>query len=552
MTTRPRVIVTFARGWQSLAITRSLGKQGIDVYCGEEAPFAPSFFSKYCKGNFRYPSVSKDPEGFLDALEAKVKELKPPEGVPYVLMPVHKETWLIAQHRERFEPYITVPLTTHENMALVHDKGRIPDLAEKLSVPIPPTHRFKSVDELYQGMPGIKFPVFLKVREGASGVGIEKCKTPEQLSAAYKRFVDGFKLGPDEQPLVQEAVPGTDYCVTMLFNQGKCVAKMSYGNLRQFPRETGASALRESVPLPEAEEHGVRMLEDLNWHGIAELDFRQEEGGTPYLIEINPRFFGGLSQAVASNVDYPYLLYKIAAGEEITPPEVDYSAKTEVPLTGLIATLDEIARDDKTLGKLKALRDEAVAMGNSDIKNPRIKPFLDALFKASNPADLVSFVRGKFAEHQGSVNDVITSDDPMPALGALYPVALMLKHGKVSMGLLTGEDQLKKDRPRRGFRHLLRYPNWGTIALTAGLFALSGFLAHWEPTRDNVGWLLGWPLRLAAKFFGESPDRATPMGALVHTLSHVLNIAFLFLCSILLVRERAPVEESDQGTNEAG
>ena len=42
-----RAIVTYARGWQALAITRSLGKQGIDVYCGEEAPFAPGFFSKY-------------------------------------------------------------------------------------------------------------------------------------------------------------------------------------------------------------------------------------------------------------------------------------------------------------------------------------------------------------------------------------------------------------------------------------------------------------------------------------------------------------------------
>ena len=58
-----RAIVTFARGWQALAVTRSLGKQGVDVYCGEEAPFAPCFFSRYCTGSFRYPSFADDPEG---------------------------------------------------------------------------------------------------------------------------------------------------------------------------------------------------------------------------------------------------------------------------------------------------------------------------------------------------------------------------------------------------------------------------------------------------------------------------------------------------------
>ena len=60
-----RVILTYSRGWHSLAICRSLGRQGIEVYCGEESPFAPCFFSKYCTGHFQYPSVSDDPEAFI-------------------------------------------------------------------------------------------------------------------------------------------------------------------------------------------------------------------------------------------------------------------------------------------------------------------------------------------------------------------------------------------------------------------------------------------------------------------------------------------------------
>jgi predicted ATP-grasp superfamily ATP-dependent carboligase len=118
-----RVILTYSRGWHSLAICRSLGRQGIEVYCGEESPFAPCFFSKYCTGHFQYPSVSDDPDAFIEVLLEKVKELKPPADEPYVLMPVHKETWLIAARRELFEPHISVPLTSYENMVRTHDKG---------------------------------------------------------------------------------------------------------------------------------------------------------------------------------------------------------------------------------------------------------------------------------------------------------------------------------------------------------------------------------------------------------------------------------------------
>ena len=50
------------------------------------------------------------------------------------------------------------------------------------------------------------------------------------------------------------------------------------------------------------------MLEHMNWHGIAEIDYGQGPDGLAYLIEVNPRFFGGLPQAIAANVDYPDLL----------------------------------------------------------------------------------------------------------------------------------------------------------------------------------------------------------------------------------------------------
>lgn len=228
-----RAIVTYSRGWHSLAVVRSLGRNGVDVYCGEEAPFAPCFFSRYCTGHFQYPSVTNDPDGFIDYMVEKVQELKPDDpDEPYVLLPVHKETWLIAKHRERFEPHIRVPLTSYENMATLHDKGSLAEVAAEMGITIPGTRQFTSQDALFRAIPEIEFPVFLKVREGASGVGLKKCNTPEELTGTFREFVDGYGLQPSEYPLVQEFIDGDDYCLATLFDSGECVATMVYRNVR--------------------------------------------------------------------------------------------------------------------------------------------------------------------------------------------------------------------------------------------------------------------------------------------------------------------------------
>lgn len=540
-----RVIVTHSRGWHALAMVRSLGRRGVDVFCGEEAPFAPCFFSKYCVDSFQHPSVGSEPEAFVDYMVEKVKELKPDDpDEPFVLMPVHKETWLIAEHRERFEGLVTIPLTSHANMARTHDKGKLALLAEELGIRIPPTRQFHDFDDLYRAIPEMTFPVFLKVREGAAGVGLKKCETAEELTSSFREFVDGFGLGPHEYPLVQDFVKGEDYCVSALFDGGQRVAMMTYHNVRAFPRGTGAGALRETVALPEAEASAQRMLEHLDWHGMAQLDYRMGEDGTAYLIELNPRFFGGLPQAIASGADYPWLLYRMACGESIgEEPDLDYEVVTEAPFVGLLATLDEIAHDERALGRLRRVSEELGALKRgegTEAEDARLKPLWDAIRDAANPGDIKSYVKEMFEAHRGSINDVLQADDPRPALGVLFPLALMLKHGKLSMGVITSEQEIAEDRPRRSFRSQLLRPRWKTAIATIVLFALGVLLSKAPVTSGNIGSWLMWP---SLTLFGGDPtslasEGGTIAGALKLTGFHSFNVGLLYVLSAWALRER--------------
>lgn len=542
-----RAIMTYSRGWHSLAVCRSLGRQGIEVFCGEEAPFAPCFFSKYCTDHFQYPSVTDDPDGFIEFMVEKVKQLKPDDDEPYVLIPIHKETWLFAKHRERFEPYINVPLTSCENMDQTHDKGRLAVLAEELDITLPGTRQFNSINDVYRAIPDMTFPVFLKMRAAAAGVGLKKCDVPEDLTATFRQFVDGYGLEPDEYPLVQEFIPGEDYCYTTLYNHGHRVASMTYHNIRAFPRGTGAGALRETVDLPEADEAADKLLTHLNWHGMAQLDFRKGEDGRVYLIELNPRFFGGLPQAIAANVDYPHLLFRIASGETVEAPEIDYSTRTEAPVVGLLATLDEIAHDERLWNRFQKARDEFSGQGKADHSHRGLRQFWKAMREAANPKDLKKYFSEMFEKHSDTINDVLHADDPRPMLGALFPVALALKKGKISIGVLTGETDLAEQRPRRRFRDLIRHPNWRTVWLTALLYAVCVFSVTAESTRDNLGWIIGLPMRLAEQVFGQSTEieKGTVGGAIRYTGYHMLNLAWLYLIAALVRRERLSLETED-------
>jgi hypothetical protein len=249
---------------------------------------------------------------------------------------------------------------------------------------------------------------------------------------------------------------------------------------------------------------------------------------------VNPRFFGGLSQAIAANVDYPHLLFRIASGEKIEQtPQIDYSARTEAPVVGLLATLDEIAHDDRLLDRLRKVRDELGALARSNLEDVRLKPFWHALKDVANPKDLKAYFKEMFEKHRDTINDVMQADDPRPALGVLFPMALMLKYGRLSMGVLTSEVEISGEKPRRRFRDMLRHPRWKTMLLTAALFAVGLFAANFDATRNNLGWVLGWGVRLA-----EDLDLTKISGAILYAGYHALNLLYLYVVAAILLRQR--------------
>lgn len=439
-----RAIVTFARGFHSLAAIRSLGGRGIDVIAGDEYRMTPGAFSRYSSDSFTYPSPSSEPEAFLDKLDEVIDRHQPAAGVPYVLIPAHRESYLIAQHRARFEDRISLPMADSKMIENVRDKGWLVDRAVELGIPCPQTWQPRSADELRQVIEGIPLPAFVKVRRGAAGAGVHRVTSHEELLKAFDDLIEEYDLEPDGYPLVQEAAPGLEYCVSMLLDRGEPKAQLTYRNIIQYPAESGTGAVRETVAAEAAERWSAHLLSELNWHGIAQLDFRWDgvEGHEPQLIELNPRLFGGVPHALLAGVDYSWLLFQLGAGIPLDPVAApEPGMRSDTPVTSLLAIAQEAAERSIDWPGLQQAWQEAVSGAEqADTPWTKMREFWRGLKDTVDSQDRSKEVERLLNENEDNLSFLLTSDDPMPLFGLLYPLAIFVKHGKVNTGLLVGAD----------------------------------------------------------------------------------------------------------------
>jgi predicted ATP-grasp superfamily ATP-dependent carboligase len=98
---------------------------------------------------------------------------------------------------------------------------------------------------------------------------------------------------------------------------------------------------RESIPLPpDALRHAEALLEELDWNGVAMVEFKVDRSsGVPYLMEMNGRFWGSLQLAIDAGVDFPKLLAEAALGRADGPV---VTGESGIRLRWLLGDLDHL------------------------------------------------------------------------------------------------------------------------------------------------------------------------------------------------------------------
>ena len=318
-----RVFVTDGHWRKTLAVVRSLGQKGVHVTIGERTALNTSFFSRYCSRRIVYPSPKRFPDQFIEFL---LKEIR--KNRYDCLFPMEEETLLLtAQYREEISSYVPLLIPDLRKIEFVRDKGKLVRFAEDHGIPVPKTFHFPpslspsppAGEDWVRGGP---IPAVIKPRISSGSFGIVYVTKREDLLPSYHKVHARYAF-----PLVQEWIPdgmGTFGFSALLDKKSDVKAAFIHKKMRMYPVQGGPSTLREGVCHPQIMELGISLLKALKWTGIAMAEFKMDpRDGIPKLMEVNPRFWGSLQLAITSGVDFPWLMLKLARGEDF-PPVLDY------------------------------------------------------------------------------------------------------------------------------------------------------------------------------------------------------------------------------------
>ncbi len=308
-----KVFITDGRSLATLAIARSLGEKGFEVDCGENFYYNITFFSKYIGKKIIYPSPEQDPDRFIDKMLNIVKE-----DQYDIVIPVRDDTTsLLSKHKDEFSKYTKLYLSNHESIKKLRDKGETIKLARKCKVPVPETY-FPEDTKVEEIKKSVKYPALIRPRISSGARGICYVESAEEFDGSYHKVKDEYG-----EPIIQEYVShdGGHFSIGALFNEAsELMAVHVYKELKQYPINGGPAVTAISVPKEGWVDTMLQILKEANWVGPAHMDVLYDPlSNEPKLLEVNPRFWMSLNLSIKSGVDFPYLICKLARGEQVTP-----------------------------------------------------------------------------------------------------------------------------------------------------------------------------------------------------------------------------------------
>jgi predicted ATP-grasp superfamily ATP-dependent carboligase len=310
-------IVTDADSRISLSVIKSLERRNIQTAVTAETQLALSCFSRYCKLRIQCPSPSRDVDGFIKTIQNVAKT-----GRFRTIFPTSDSSLMpISEHREKLVPFIKLPIPSHESLKQTFDKSLTLKAAVEQGIPTPETHVPNSMAELRETAGRVTYPAVIKPRwswvwkQGRANYSRPYyVNSPSELVSCYERVHETFPF-----PLIQEYIPGYNIQVAVLFDNAEPRAACCIREHRMWPVTGGNSVLRETVTLePFPMRYSFSLLKALQWHGVAEVEFRVDSrDGLPKLMEVNGRFWASTDLARESGIDFPHLLYKLANGDRV-------------------------------------------------------------------------------------------------------------------------------------------------------------------------------------------------------------------------------------------
>ena len=239
-----------------------------------------------------------------------------------VLLPVAEASILaVLPVREKFD--CVIPFSSADQFNRICDKAEVLRAAHARGIAVPIQTQIKARPNESANFGSLGFPIVIKPSRSVSGPEGGRIRNTVSYSKNEHELRETL-MGLHEASypvLLQERILGPGVGVSLLMWNGELRAAFCHRRIREKPPSGGVSVLRESIPMDaELLEASVGLLKDLEWQGVAMLEYKRDATtATNYLMEINGRLWGSLQLAIDSGVDFPVLLVQGALGRPSSP-----------------------------------------------------------------------------------------------------------------------------------------------------------------------------------------------------------------------------------------
>lgn len=313
--------IILSMGENGLGVTRSLGRQGINVIGVDHEKDAPAFSSRFCSQKVVGANPQTHPEKCLKQLLA----LGEHQDDKAVLIPTTDYyVTFISTFEEKLRDYFYFNIPNVEVLDMLIDKDSQYTVADGLGIPIPKTIAPYSINHLLQEENYLTYPVLIKGACGDewarhfSNKGF-KANTLHELKRYYELAVSkGIRV------VVQEIIvgPNTNHIeIGAYYSKRKeLLALFCTEKTRQFPVDFGVGTCLTSQSNRSLVETAIKFFEGIGYSGVGNIEFKKDDRDSTYkLIELNPRIWQQNAQSASAGVDFAYINYLDCIGEDVTP-----------------------------------------------------------------------------------------------------------------------------------------------------------------------------------------------------------------------------------------
>lgn len=302
-----RILVTDTQELAGLGAVRSLGRAGHRVIAGHpHGVDPPARRSRWCAAAVAYPDPWQEHGAFRDWLRAQL------QGGRYdVVLPIAEAAiFALAQMRADLPTSVTALFPRDEHLRITLSKVAAARTAADVGLPLASTvfvreHADRGAwnDDLSQ----LHFPIVIKTDNALLPTGqYRKGTCVVARTAEHARAVLASMRDLPCAVLAQEFIAGTGAGVSLLRWGGVTRLAFTHRRLHEVPWTGGASSLRVSDHDPVLEAHARRLLDVVDYSGLAMVEFRcRNSDRVPFFVEVNGRLWGSIALCLHAGIDFP-------------------------------------------------------------------------------------------------------------------------------------------------------------------------------------------------------------------------------------------------------